>query len=150
MREDALLAEGATTARLDARDDHLVAGGEPGHIAADVGDRADALVTEDPAWCNSRHVALQDVQIGPTDRSRVDPYDCIRRPLNLRLGHIAPRLLARAVIHKRFHGAPLPDRLGIRMRDSTADTTLRTMGFPEALSAPTICPRRAREPHSSW
>ena len=90
VREDALLAEAAVTARLDAGDDHVVADRELGHRAAHLGDHADTLVAEDPAGRDRRHVALEDVQVGAADRRRVDPHDDVRRILDLRIRRIGP------------------------------------------------------------
>ena len=104
VREDPLLAEAAATARLDARDDHLVADRELGHVAAELDDLPDALVAEDPTRRHGRYVPLHDVQIGAADRRRVDPDDGVGRLLDLRFRHVLPGLLAGSVIHERFHG----------------------------------------------
>jgi hypothetical protein len=53
----ALMARAAATTRSDARDDHVVPDREPGNRAARLSGHAAPVVTEDGAWCDSRHVA---------------------------------------------------------------------------------------------
>lgn len=77
MRIHAAPAIFAASARRDARDQHMVAGVERGDAAADLFDDADALVPQDAPRSATRHVTLEDMQIGPADRRLDDTNQCV-------------------------------------------------------------------------
>ena len=91
----ALLAEAAAAARGDARDEHAVARLERRDRVADLDDRADGLVAEDRPGLHLGDVALEDVQVGPADRRRVDADDRVGRLLDRGSG-TSPRRAGRA------------------------------------------------------
>ena len=78
-------------------------------------DDADALVPENPARRHTRHVALQDVQVGAADGGGGDPDDGVGRVLDRRAGLLFPGALARTVIDQRLH-ATCRGALGLRRR----------------------------------
>ena len=98
-----LAAEPAGAARRDARDEDPVPDLDPTSPRADLLDRADGLVAEDPTRRHRRDVALQDVQIGATDRDRVDPHDGVGVGLEHRHGDVLPCCLAGSVVDERLH-----------------------------------------------
>jgi hypothetical protein len=63
-------------------------------------------VAQDPAVGDGRHVALEDVQVRPADRRRVDLDDDVRRVLDPGVLLVLPVLVADAVVdqclHRRF------------------------------------------------
>jgi hypothetical protein len=106
----AFLAETAAAARRDARDEHAVSGGQRRHRVADLDDRADGLVAEDRARLDLGDVAVEDVQVGPADRGRVDPNDRVRRLLDLGIRDLVPGAAPGIVVHERFHGSSFARR----------------------------------------
>ena len=60
-------------------------GMEGGHADADLVDHADALMAEDATRRTSRHVTLEDVQIGAADRGLGDLHDRVVGRLELGL-----------------------------------------------------------------
>src|SRR5690606_1688828 len=107
VRIQAAVAVAARAAGADARNDDPVADVDVRDGGAHLGHRADALVAQNAARGDRRDVALEDVQIGAADRGRVHPHEGVRGLEDLRIGDRIPRLLARAVIHQRFHVALL-------------------------------------------
>jgi hypothetical protein len=102
----AFLAEPAPAARRDAGDEHAVSRLQRRDGAAGLHNSPHGLVAEDRARQHLRHVSLEDVEVGATDRRRVNPHDRIGRVLDCRVGHILPGPLPRPVVHERFHLAP--------------------------------------------
>ena len=82
--------------------DHAVPHGEPAHRLADLGDRPDTVVPEDPAVGHRGHVALEDVQVGAADRGG-HRDDHIGRVDDPRIRHLLPRLSARSVVDESLH-----------------------------------------------
>jgi len=76
--------------------DHAVPHGEPAHRLADLGDRPDTVVPEDPAVGHRGDVALEDGQVGAADRAGGHRHGHIRRDF-------LPRIVARSVIDERLH-----------------------------------------------
>jgi hypothetical protein len=99
-------AVGALPAVGDGGDDDPVPGPETGHGVADLGDRADRLVAQDPAVRDGRDVALEDVQVGAADGGRVDLRDDVGGVPQDRVGDVLPDLVAGSVIDERLHGEP--------------------------------------------
>ena len=89
----AFAAEPAGAARGDARDQHPVAGLDVLHARADLDDRADRFVAEDPTVGHGRDVALEDVQVGAADGDRVDPHDRVGVIGDRRVRDLLPGLL---------------------------------------------------------
>ena len=71
----ALPAVAAGPACGDARDEHAVADLDVLHSGAYGFDGADGFVAEDAPVGDGGDVALEDVEVGPADRHRVDSYD---------------------------------------------------------------------------
>src|SRR5919198_4665481 len=99
----ALLAKGATAARGDAGNEDAVARLERRDRRAGLDDGADRLVAEDRPGLHLGDVAFEDVQVGAADGRGIDPYDCIRRLLNRRVGLLFPATQAGSVIDERLH-----------------------------------------------
>ena len=78
-------------------------GGQAADAAADLDDRADRLVAEDPAGLHVGHVAAENVQVGAADRDRVDLDDRVARVDDLRVRDVGPGLCCRAAVHQCFH-----------------------------------------------
>ena len=71
---------------------------------ADLLDGADGLMPQDSTCLDLGDVALEDVQVGATDRDRVDPDDDVGVGLQLRVGDLLPAPLAGSVIDECVHG----------------------------------------------
>src|SRR5690606_3128843 len=93
----------AATAGRDARDQDAIAGPERAHAAADGFDDADTLVAENPAGRAGRHVALEDVKIGPADRGAGHADDRIACVRKLGPGSVLEGFLARAPVDECLH-----------------------------------------------
>ena len=111
VRRVAAAAVGAGTARADAGDDDPVADRVVADGRADLDDRADSLVPEDPALGHGGHVALEDVQVGPADRGGVDPHDRVAGLEQHGVGDLVPALDVRTVVDECLHDVP-PDVAG--------------------------------------
>src|SRR4029453_9777060 len=98
-----LLAEVALAAGGDARDQDAVAALEARHGGARLLDDDDAFVAEDASVAEGRHVALQDVEVGPADRGRRDADHGVGRLANGRTWLVLPGAAAGAVVHQRLH-----------------------------------------------
>jgi hypothetical protein len=103
VRVKTLLAELAATARLDARQDDVVADGERRDRPAQLGDPPDSLVAEHSPRRDRRNVALDDVQISAADGRGVDAHDHVGGVLDPRRRHLLPGDRSRALIDRRFH-----------------------------------------------
>jgi len=101
----AFLAEAAASARGDAGDQHAVSGLERRHRVADLDDRANPLVAEDRAGLHLGDVALEDMEVGPADRRRVDPDDRVRRLLVRGVRDLVPGAHPGTVVHECLHGS---------------------------------------------
>ena len=82
----ALAAEPARSAAGDAGDEHAVSRNDTAHRLAHLLDRSDGLMPEDPTCLDLGDVALEDVQVGATDRDRIDSDDDVGVGLQLRVG----------------------------------------------------------------
>src|SRR5580704_17060010 len=105
-----LAAEPAGPAGADAGDQHAVALRQRLHAVADLLDRPDGLVTQDPALGDRGHVTLENVQVGTADGGRVDPHDGVAIADDLRIRQLFPGLLARTVVNDGSHDC-LPSSL---------------------------------------
>src|SRR6266699_971502 len=97
-------AEPAGPAGADAGDQHPVTRPQPAHAVADLLDGPDRLVAEDPALRHRGHVSLEDVQVGPADRDRVDPDDHVAVVGDLGIRRLFPGLVAGTVVNESSHG----------------------------------------------
>ena len=88
----ALAAEAAAAARRDAGHEHAVALVQRRDAAARLDDGADGLVAEDGPWLHLGDVALEDVQVGPADRRRVDLDDDVGRVQDVGSGTVSQAL----------------------------------------------------------
>ena len=70
----------------------------------DAVDNADAFMSQDPARCTARHVALQDMQVGSANRRLHDLDDGVVVRLDNGLGPFLQGFLAGAAIDQSFHG----------------------------------------------
>ena len=68
-----LPAVAAAAAGGDARDEHAVAHLPAGDRGTNLFDRPDRFVAEDAAALDGGDVTLENVQVGPADRYRIDP-----------------------------------------------------------------------------
>ena len=102
----------ADTAADDARDEHPVARPVRAHVRADLGHRADGLVTE-PDARPGRRVVVQ-VQIRAADGGALDRDDDARRSGQHRVGHVLDADVARTLEDGRSHARTLsrPDYTG--------------------------------------
>src|SRR5580704_1004312 len=64
---------------------------------------ADAFVTENASRLTTRHIALQDVQIGAANRCARDAHDRVGRIDDGRHRTFVERSFSRAVIYECFH-----------------------------------------------
>ena len=112
VRVHPLLAEVALAAGGDARDQDAVAALEARHGGARLLDHADALVAEDASVADGRHVALQDVQVGPADGGRRDADHGVGRLSDGGSWHVLPRATAGPVVDERLHPGLRRSRLG--------------------------------------
>ena len=124
-----LLAEAAAPARGDARDEHAVAGLERRDRVADLEDRADGLVAEDRPGLDLGHVALEDVQVGPADRGRVDADDRVRRLLEAGIRDSSQERCAGTVVDQSFHGSSFRLTSTLVARERVRHRRPRRTGF---------------------
>ena len=110
-------AVAARSARGDARHEDAIARLAILDTSTDTFDRADRFVTEHTARRDSGDVAFQDVQIGATDRHRIDAHDRIGGGGDLGLWHLFPRSVPGAVVHECVHGRHL---VAVRRKASIA------------------------------
>src|SRR5262249_18561410 len=99
-----LAAVPAAPAAADAGDEHAVAGAQPAHAVAGLPAGPAGPVAEDPALADGRHIALEDVQVGPADGGRVHLDDDVTVVGDLRVRHFFPGLLAGTVVDEGSHG----------------------------------------------
>jgi hypothetical protein len=99
----ALAAEAARPAGGDARDQHLVAGGDRLDPGTNLFDGPHRLVTENPPFLHRRHVTFEYVEVGAADGDGVDTHDGIGVVDDHRLGDLVPGLLGRSVIDHGSH-----------------------------------------------
>ena len=104
VSEETLATVRTATARTHARQDHLVADGQLRDARADLGDDADAFVSEDSTDFDLRDVALQDVQVGAADSGGDHLDDDVRRLLDHWIRYLFPALLAGTFVDECFHG----------------------------------------------
>jgi hypothetical protein len=64
-------------------------------------------VAQDAPVFDFGYIALEDVQIGAADRHRVDADDRVFCVAQCRLGDVAPRVAAKAVVAECLHDVPL-------------------------------------------
>jgi hypothetical protein len=76
------------------------------HAVADLCDRPDGLVAQDPALAHRGHVALEDVQVGTADSDRVDPHDGVAIADDLGVRYVFPGLLTGTVVNDGSHDLP--------------------------------------------
>ena len=76
------------------------------HPGPDLFDGAHRLVAEDAAVGDGRYITLEDVQVGATDRDRVDPDDRVRVVDDHRVWDFFPRLVPGSVVDDSKHGEP--------------------------------------------
>ena len=107
MGVHALEAVAALPAGRDARDDDAIPDGDLGHSLTDLGHDADPFVTEDASVLHGGNVPLEDVQIRPADRRRLDLDDRVCGLLNLRSRHLLPGDRTRTLIHHGLHVSSL-------------------------------------------
>src|SRR4029079_15043816 len=87
---EALVAVRAGAAGADAGDDHAVTDGVRGDGRPDLHDSADTFVPEDATLDHGGHVALENVQVRPTDRGGLDPHHDVGRLLDRGIGDFFP------------------------------------------------------------
>ena len=106
MAVEALATVGASPAGADTRQDDPVTDGQSGDPLADLGDHADALVTQDAADLDLRNIAVEDMEVGSADRGGDHLDDDISRLFDLRIGYFVPCLLAGTFVDECFHDGP--------------------------------------------
>ena len=102
----ALATEATCPTGRDARHEHPVATRERLHPGTDRLNRADRLVAEDPTGGDLGGVALQDVQVRPADRRRVDADNRVGVGFGLRVWDVLPVLLTGSVVDECLHRKP--------------------------------------------
>jgi hypothetical protein len=81
----------------------MIAGFERRNTGADFFDDTDPFMTEHTAGYAGRHVAFENMEVGPTDGGMRDPDKRIPGALDHRPDALFKPLLARAVIDKGSH-----------------------------------------------
>jgi hypothetical protein len=99
----------AGAAGADAGDDHPIADGDRAHGRPYLDDRSNSFVAEDAAGLHGWHVALEDVEVCPADRSGVDAGDDVSGLLlNGSIRYLLPCLIPWAVVDQCSHRDILP------------------------------------------
>ena len=76
------------------------------HALADLLDRPDRLMAQDPALVHRGRVTLENVQIGTADSDRIDPHDSVAVTDDLRVRYLFPGLAPRTVVNDGSHDLP--------------------------------------------
>jgi hypothetical protein len=79
--------------------------GQRRHGATGLDDGADGFVAEDRPRLHLGHVAVEDMEVGPADRRRVDPHDRVGRLLDRGVRNLVPGAVPGTVVHERLHGS---------------------------------------------
>src|SRR5262245_35473461 len=129
----AFLAEPAAPARREARHQPAIARFVRRRRVAGLDDRSDRLVAEDRAGPHLGDVALEDVEVGPADRRRVDPDDGVRRLLDRGVCDLVPGALPGTVVHECLHGSSFrsPSASRACARATSAPAPRRPSAFPQ-------------------
>ena len=81
----------------------MIALAKPGHAAADFGDQADTLMTQDAPRRAGRHIALQNVKVGATNRRLGDFYNRVAWVQDFRIRDLIDTDLLFSMPAKCFH-----------------------------------------------
>ena len=135
----AFLAEAAAPAGRDAGHEHAIPLLEGRHGRALLDDGPDRLVAEDRPRLDLGHVSLEDVEVRPADRGRVDPHDRVGLVDDLRVGHGIPRALTGTVkdecLHFLFLLSTIP-ACRARPRVTSASARVAAQGFLRTARGP--------------
>ena len=85
----------------------MVAHGETGDGGAHFGDDTDTFMPKDAPWRTTRHIALQDMEVGAAYRRLGNLDDGVGRRRQLRYGAVFQHFKAGSAIDKGFHGVPI-------------------------------------------
>ena len=110
----AATTEPAPSAGRDARNQHAIARADRLNARTDLLDGTDGFMTKDPPIGDSRHITLEDVEVGPTDGHGIHADDGVGVLDDRRVRDLLPALLPGSVIndraHRRYLPSPVPGR----------------------------------------
>jgi hypothetical protein len=106
-----LAAEPASAAGRDAGDKHPISGLDRSYSGTHLLDGSDRFVTEYTTVDYCRHIALEDVQVGPANGYGIDTHDGVAVLNDGWLGNLFPFLVAWSVVHNCTHYATSNDGL---------------------------------------
>ena len=99
------LAETAPTTGGNKGDEYFVPFMKTRYVRSDLLDHPYSFMTENTSSGDCRHVTLENMQVGPADSGRSDPYDSVRCMYDLRLWPIFQCKVIRPMEDKGFHSS---------------------------------------------